>query len=153
LTSGFFCRSEKRRSFKKPTLSSTRPTSTKRSSTRRWGTSARTSTRRRLAPVGESLDPQAGERSGGVTFPCPSGPGALAAGQLDLEEARGGVEGRGGETRGSAEGHGQHAGVAAPPVRARPRYYYPPPHLVYHGVTLEVTQPGFDLPVAVQRTT
>lgn len=48
---------------------------------------------------------------------CWLGPGALVAGQPDLEETHGGAEGGGFQTRCPAEGHGEHAGPAAAPVR------------------------------------
>lgn len=47
-----------------------------------------------------------------------AGAGALAAGQPDLEEASGGAERGGGETRRSAGGDGKHESLSAAPVRA-----------------------------------
>jgi len=50
---------------------------------------------------------------------CLPGSGALAAGQPDPAEACGGAEGGVFAAGRSAGGHGQHAGHAASPVRAR----------------------------------
>lgn len=116
--------SKKKKSCRRSPPRCTRPRSNARTSIRTSGTSGRTSTRRRwprvfmptrrrfrMAPSAAPGDECFHRRVPIASSPA-VGPGALAPGQPDAEEAYGGATGGVRETRGAREGNGRHAGAA-----------------------------------------